>query len=535
MSGVLLSRAASALAGADLARCHGRVSNLIGLIIEATGLQAEVGEVCLVGADRNREAVPAEVVGFREGRTLLMPLGELQGIGPGTKVLPTGAPFRVPVGAHLLGRVIDGLGAPLDGLGRVTGEADAGHASEAGQEGQASQAGQEGQGRQGGHTDQIGARPGFRSTIAAPPSALDRPRIRERVALGVRALDSLVPCGRGQRLGIFAGSGVGKSSLLGMIARSTSATVNVIALVGERGREVREFVERDLGEALERSVVVVATSDEPALVRIKAAFTATTIAEHFRDHGHHVMLMMDSVTRFATAQREVGLAIGEPPATRGYTPSVFALLPRLLERAGTSPKGSITGLYTVLVDGDDMNEPIADAVRSILDGHIVLTRSLAHAGHYPAIDVLQSVSRLTNEIVAPETASAGQRLRAALAALREKEDLISIGAYHSGSDPLLDAALEHRPRIDAFLRQTVTEPSRPSDSDRTLLELADSLERSLAQRSGEILDAEEVLPGDAGGERGGQTPSADGAQAYDPADGTAPRPFEASAIPVLGL
>ncbi len=328
-----------------------------------------------MGADRHREAVPAEVVGFREGRTLLMPLGELQGIGPGTKVLPTGAPFRVPVGPHLLGRVIDGLGAPLDGLG-------------------ATWLGSTGQTR--------GA--GLRSTIAAPPSALRRPRIRERVALGVRALDSLVPCGRGQRLGIFAGSGVGKSSLLGMIARSTSATVNVIALVGERGREVREFVERDLGDALERSVVVVATSDEPALVRIKAAFTATTIAEHFRDQGHHVMLMMDSVTRFATAQREIGLAIGEPPATRGYTPSVFALLPRLLERAGTSPEGSITGLYTVLVDGDDMNEPIADAVRSILDGHVVLTRSLAHAGHYPAIDVLQSVSRLTGEIVAPEVA-----------------------------------------------------------------------------------------------------------------------------------
>jgi flagellum-specific ATP synthase len=514
MSSDLLSRAGAALAGADLARCHGRVNNLIGLIIEATGLQAEVGEVCLVGADRHREAVPAEVVGFREGRTLLMPLGELQGIGPGTKVLPTGAPFRVPVGHHLLGRVIDGLGAPLDGLGDVTGEPH------------------------GGHTDQTGARPGLRSTIAAPPPALHRPRIRERVALGVRALDSLVPCGRGQRLGIFAGSGVGKSSLLGMIARSTSATVNVIALVGERGREVREFVERDLGDALERSVVVVATSDEPALVRIKAAFTATTIAEHFRDHGHHVMLMMDSVTRFATAQREIGLAIGEPPATRGYTPSVFALLPRLLERAGTSPQGSITGLYTVLVDGDDMNEPIADAVRSILDGHIVLTRSLAHAGHYPAIDLLQSVSRLTGEIVAPEIASAGQRLRAALAALREKEDLISIGAYHSGSDPLLDTALEHRSSINAFLRQAVTEPSRPVDSDQALLELADSLERSLAQRSGEILDAEEVLPGDAdsaGGVQDERTPSSEGTRASNPDDGAAPPPFEASAIPVLGL
>ena len=497
MSSALLARAAAALAGADLARCHGRVSNLIGLIIEATGLQAEVGEVCLVGADRHREAVPAEVVGFREGRTLLMPLGELQGIGPGTKVLPTGAPFRVPVGSHLLGRVIDGLGAPLDGLGGVRPRRRWRHAASP-----------------GALSGRAGRACAPRSPL--PPPRLHRPRIRERVALGVRALDSLVPCGRGQRLGIFAGSGVGKSSLLGMIARSTSATVNVIALVGERGREVREFVERDLGAALEHSVVVVATSDQPALVRIKAAFTATTIAEHFRDHGHHVMLMMDSVTRFATAQREIGLAIGEPPATRGYTPSVFALLPRLLERAGTSPEGSITGLYTVLVDGDDMNEPIADAVRSILDGHIVLTRSLAHAGHYPAIDVLQSVSRLTGEIVAPEIATAGQRLRAALAALREKEDLISIGAYHSGSDPLLDAALEHRPRIDAFLRQAVTEPSRPSDSDRALLELADSLERSLAQRSGEILDAEEILPGGAvGGEQEEQTPGSGSAQAPD--------------------
>jgi flagellum-specific ATP synthase len=519
VTGRLLTRASAALAGADLARCHGRVSNLIGLIIEATGLQAEVGEVCLVGADRERErmvvgkpadalaAVPAEVVGFREGRTLLMPLGELHGIGPGTKVLPTGAPFRVPVGSALLGRVIDGLGVPLDGLPAAWAGSPTADGS-------------------------------LRSTIAPPPSALHRPRIRERVALGVRVLDSLVPCGRGQRLGIFAGSGVGKSSLLGMIARSTSASVNVIALVGERGREVREFVERDLGDALERSVVIVATSDQPALVRIKAAFTATTIAEHFRDRGHHVMLMMDSVTRFATAQREIGLAIGEPPATRGYTPSVFALLPRLLERAGTSPEGSITGLYTVLVDGDDMSEPIADAVRSILDGHIVLSRSLAHAGHYPAIDVLQSVSRLTGEVVPPELAAAGQRLRAALAALREKEDLISIGAYHSGSDPLLDTALEHRPRIDAFMRQAVAEPSNPFDSDRALLELADSLERSLAQRSGEILDAEEVLPGGAPvGSADADTQASDFADAADLGAGVASDSFAggASAIPVLGL
>ncbi len=539
MSSELLARAGAALAGADLARCHGRVSNLIGLIIEATGLQAEVGEVCLVGADRHREAVPAEVVGFREGRTLLMPLGELHGIGPGTKVLPTGAPFGVSVGSHLLGRVIDGLGAPLDGLDGVSDAGPAGHlprehagSAVPGANVPWAHAGKAGP---GGYTHQWGGRPGLRSTIAAPPSALHRPRIRERVALGVRALDSLVPCGRGQRLGIFAGSGVGKSSLLGMIARSTSAAVNVIALVGERGREVREFVERDLGPALEHSVVVVATSDQPALVRIKAAFTATTIAEHFRDQGHHVMLMMDSVTRFATAQREIGLAIGEPPATRGYTPSVFALLPRLLERAGASPEGSITGLYTVLVDGDDMNEPIADAVRSILDGHIVLTRSLAHAGHYPAIDVLQSVSRLTGEIVAPEVVTAGQRLRAALAALREKEDLISIGAYHSGSDPLLDATLEHRPRIDAFLRQAVTEPSSPAGSDRALLELTDSLERSLAQRSGEILDAEEVLPGGRGGKRVEHTPGSGSAGVPEPEGMTVPDSFGTSAIPAIGL
>jgi flagellum-specific ATP synthase len=465
--GSTLASAGEAILEADLARRHGFVSNLIGLIIEATGLQAEVGEVCLVGTDRSRaganEPVPSEVVGFRDGRTLLMPLGELHGIGPGTRVLATGAPFRVAVGDGLLGRVVDGLGIPEDG--------------------------------------QTVPRAIARSTIAAPPSALSRPRIRERVGLGVRALDGLVPCGRGQRLGIFAGSGVGKSSLLGMIARSTSASINVIALVGERGREVREFVERDLGDALERSVVVVATSDQPALVRIKAAFTATTIAEYFRDQGHDVMLMMDSVTRFAMAQREVGLAIGEPPATRGYTPSVFALLPRLLERAGTSTTGSITGLYTVLVDGDDMNEPIADAVRSILDGHVVLTRALAHAGHYPAIDVLQSVSRLVGEIVAPEVEQAGQQLRSALAVLHEKEDLVSIGAYQPGTDPALDTALSHRTRIERFLRQPVQEHSDPLRTDARLLELSASIARELEQAIGEIPDAEVLSSEPADGER----------------------------------
>jgi flagellum-specific ATP synthase len=452
--GAIVARAKQAIREADLARRHGFVSNLIGLIIEATGLQAEVGEVCLVGTDRNRAAVSAEVVGFRDGRTLLMPLGELHGIGPGTRVLATGAPFRIAVGDGLLGRIVDGLGTPHDELPVPVGVA--------------------------------------RSTIAAPPGALSRPRISERVGLGVRALDGLVPCGRGQRLGIFSGSGVGKSSLMGMIARSSSASINVIALVGERGREVREFIERDLGDALERSVVVVATSDQPALVRIKAAFTATTIAEYFRDEGHDVMLMMDSVTRFAMAQREVGLAIGEPPATRGYTPSVFALLPRLLERAGTSTTGSITALYTVLVDGDDMNEPIADAVRSILDGHVVLTRSLAHAGHYPAIDVLQSISRLVGEIVSAEVGDAGQRLRAALAVLREKEDLVAIGAYQPGSDPALDVALGHRSRIEGFLRQAVDERSDPLETDARLLEIAASLAGELERLSGEIPDAEEV-------------------------------------------
>jgi flagellum-specific ATP synthase len=421
------------------------VRDLIGLIIEATGLQVEMGEICLVGDDRDagptrprRKPVPTEVVGFRGGRTLLMPLGELSGIGPGTSVHPTGKPFEVAVGDGLLGRVIDGLGTPLDDIGALDG----------------------------------GSR---RPATAAPPDALARPRISERVGLGVRALDTLVPCGLGQRLGIFAGSGVGKSSLLGMIARSTTADVNVIALVGERGREVREFVERDLGDALAHSVVVVATSNQPALVRIQAAFTATAIAEHFRDQGKNVMLMMDSVTRFAMAQREVGLAIGEPPATRGYTPSVFALLPRLLERAGTAPRGSITGLYTVLVDGDDMNEPIADAVRSILDGHVVLTRSLAHAGHYPAIDVLQSVSRLVGEITEPEIRDAGTRLRSALAAYREKEDLISIGAYQPGTDPLLDAAIAMRPAMDAFLRQRIDDLTTLQDADDALLSVAAGL------------------------------------------------------------
>jgi flagellum-specific ATP synthase len=427
---------ADAVGRADLHRRRGRVCDLIGLVVEATGLEAEVGEVCEIEAGRGRErsSVPAEVVGFRAGRSLLMPLGDSHGIGPGTPVTATGRHLRVRVGDQLLGRVLDGLGNPIDG----------------------------GEG--------LGAL-AARAAEGSPPDVLGRERITERMGLGVRALDTLVPCGRGQRLGIFAGSGVGKSSLLGMIARSATCDVNVICLVGERGREVREFIERDLGDAIHRSVVVVATSDQPALVRIKAALTATTIAEHFRDKGADVMLMMDSVTRFAMAQREIGLAVGEPPATRGYTPSVFAMLPKLLERSGTSDRGSITGLYTVLVDGDDMNEPIADATRSILDGHVVLTRELAHAGHYPAIDVLQSVSRLQSEIATPEVKVASQELRRLMAAYRDKRDLIAIGAYERGSDPVTDRAIDLHDAIDGFLRQHVAEPTPADLADEQLVDL----------------------------------------------------------------
>ncbi len=436
MSSSLLQRADEALRASDLHRRHGRVCDLIGLIVEVSGLEAELGEVCHIETGRGRMPVPGEVVGFRAGRTLLMALGDPEGIGPGAPVLATGRPMHVEVSDGLLGRALDGLGRPMDGVGPLP-------------------------------------RGIPRTVAAAPPDPLQRPRIEDRVRLGVRAMDALVPCGRGQRLGIFAGSGVGKSSLLGMIARSTSAEINVICLVGERGREVREFIERDLGpEGLARSVVVCATSDQPALVRIKAALTATTIAEYFRDQGRDVVLMMDSVTRFAMAQREVGLAIGEPPATRGYTPSVFALLPKLLERSGTSPEGSITGLYTVLVDGDDMNEPIADAVRSILDGHVVLSRELAHSGHYPAIDVLASVSRLVGEIVTPRTRQDGNDVRRLMSAYREKQDLIAIGAYQHGADPLTDAAIVARPHIEGYLRQGPYELSTTEDADAGLAALA---------------------------------------------------------------
>ncbi len=403
----------------DSVRQNGRVAQVIGLVIESIGPPAMIGEVCLVKPDRNSPPLPAEVVGFRDNRVLLMPLGSMEGIKPGSEVQATRTVHQIPVGPGLLGRVLDGLGNPIDGLG----------------------------------TPPIATR---YPVNAAPPNSLGRTRITEPLSLGVRALDGILTVGKGQRLGIFAGSGVGKSTLLGMIARNTTADVNVIGLTGERGREVRDFIEESLGEeGLKRSVVVVATSDQPALVRIKSALVATTIAEYFRDQGLSVLLMMDSVTRLAMAQREVGLAIGEPPATRGYTPSVFATLPRLLERAGQGDGngGSITGLYTVLVDGDDMNEPVADAVRGILDGHVVLSRNLAHQNHFPAIDVLQSVSRVMPAVTTPEHREAAGDLRSLLAAYREAEDLINIGAYVAGSNPRIDRARNYIDRIQSFLRQ----------------------------------------------------------------------------------
>lgn len=405
----------------DPYRTNGRVSQVIGLVIESDGPEAQIGEVCEVHYSRHEAPLAAEVVGFRDGKTLLMPIGEMTGISPGSEVVATGYPLRVSVGSELLGRVVDGRGVPIDG-GTIP------------------------------ELDEV------RSLQATPPAPMDRTPIREQLELGVRAIDGMIPCGRGQRLGVFAGSGVGKSSLMGMIARNTNADVNVIALVGERGREVREFIERDLGpEGLARSVVVVAASNESAVMRMTAAFTATTIAEYFRDQGKDVLMMMDSVTRLALAQREIGLAIGEPPATRGYTPSVFAMLPKLLERAGTAKRGSITALYNVLVEGDDLNEPISDAVRGILDGHIVLSRDLAHHNHYPAIDVLGSISRLTPELLTPELIEAAGVLREVLATYRAKEDLITIGAYAVGSDPLVDYSIVKKPEIDVFLRQSMDE------------------------------------------------------------------------------
>lgn len=420
---------------AHVLRNHGRVVRLIGLVIESEGPLAAVGDLCRIESAWHDGFTLAEVVGFRDHHVLLMPLGETHGIHPGSEVTAMGTSLRVPVGDGLKGRVLDGLGHPIDDLGVLDVE-------------------------------------GAASVNMEPPNPLRRQRIEEPFQTGIKALDTFVPCGRGQRLGIFAGSGVGKSTLLGMIASQAEADVNVIALIGERGREVREFLEKDLTEEGRRkSVVVVATSNQPAIARLKGAFMAMAIAEHFRDRGQNVLLMMDSVTRFAMAQREIGLAVGEPPATRGYTPSVFSLLPRLLERAGTGERGSITGLFTVLVEADDMNDPIADAVRSILDGHIVLTRELATQNHYPAIDVLESISRLSRDLTDAGQQDLAGRARDVMATYRKNRDLINIGAYPKGSNAVIDRAMELNEPLGQFLRQPVGEGFGLEESWRSLGEV----------------------------------------------------------------
>lgn len=436
-----LSQMTDAVKAAQTIRRCGRVYQVIGLVIESVGPEVSVGDRCTIGSRRNG-GIPAEVVGFRGNRVLLMPLGEMDGVAPGSVVTASGEPYTVAVGANLLGRVLDGLGRPIDDKGP------------------------------------LGALP-RRPIVAKPPHPLSRRRIAEPLATGIRCIDALLTCGKGQRFGIFSGSGVGKSILMGMIARHTAADVNVIALIGERGREVRDFLEKDLGEeGLKRSVVIAVTSDQPALARIKGSFVATTIAEYFRDQGLDVMLMMDSVTRLAMAQREVGLAVGEPPTSRGYTPSLFAMLPRLLERAGAAEIGSITALYTVLVEGDDMNEPVADTVRSLLDGHIVLSRKLASQGQYPAIDPLNSVSRVMNDVVSREHRIAATTLKRLLAAYREAEDLINIGAYEEGSSADVDAALRLRSEIRSFLGQEIEDSDTFDGAAARLGRLAAAAETS---------------------------------------------------------
>jgi flagellum-specific ATP synthase len=395
----------------------GRVDRIVGLNVEVVGLDAAIGDGLMINRN-DGSRLSAEVVAIKDGGLVCMPYGELTGVASGASVEATGKPLGIAIGPELLGRVVDGLGNPIDNGPMFAGMNEV-------------------------------------SVDGTPPHPLFRTSVDQQLPLGVRVLDTLIPCGRGQRLGIFAGSGVGKSTLLSMIARGTEADISVIALIGERGREVREFIENDLGpEGLKRSIVIVATSDQPALVRMRAAFTATRIAEYFRDSGKDVVLMMDSLTRFAMAQREIGLSAGEPPATRGYPPSVFAMLPKLLERAGTGETGSITGLYTVLVEGDDMNEPIGDAARSILDGHIVLSRKLATAGHYPCIDVLESVSRVVGAITSPEQRACVTEFRRLMAAYREAKDLIEIGAYVHGTNPTVDRAVYLQPAFDIFLRQS---------------------------------------------------------------------------------
>lgn len=416
----------------------GLVTKIVGMSVESKGPQVRIGEVCHIYTIKGESSVFSQVIGFNDERVFLMPFGDMEGIAPGSKVYATGVTLSVNVSDLLLGRIVNGLGVPIDEKGPIPQNL-------------------------------------LYTVDHDPPNPLYRKKIREPLSMGIKAIDGLLSVGKGQRIGIFAGSGVGKSTLLGMIARNTKADVNVICLIGERGREVREFIDSDLGkEGLERSVVVVATSDRPALERVTAAQVATAIAEYFRNQGKDVMLMMDSLTRFSMAQREIGLAVGEPPVARGYTPSVYSKLPRLLERAGTSEKGTITALYTVLVDGDDMNEPISDTVRGILDGHIVLSRALANKAHYPAIDVLQSISRVMPLVTDEEQVRDAMYVKELIATYRDSEDLINIGAYAKGSNPSIDLAIEKQPHINDFLKQRVNEKTTFEDAVNLLNRLVKS-------------------------------------------------------------
>jgi len=421
----------------DTVTAEGRISQIIGLVIEASGLDGSLGELCSIRTKDNL-TIQAEIVGFKGDKVLMMPFGEIMGLSPGCPVSVSSQPMNIPVGDQLLGRILDGMGNPIDGKGPIKGST-------------------------------------YQPVYNVPPNPLDRQRINEAMPTGIRSIDGFLTLGKGQRVGIFSGSGVGKSVLLGMISRFTSAEVNVIALIGERGREVREFIERDLGpDGLKRSVVVVATSDQSAMVRIKGSLIATAIAEYFRDRGKDVMFMMDSLTRVAMAQREIGLAVGEPPTTKGYTPSVFSFLPRLLERTGAGKKGSITGLYSILVEGDDLDDPISDTARSILDGHVVLSRKLSTKGHYPAVDVLDSVSRLFQDIAEETHISKSRELLELLSEFRDAEDMISIGAYAKGSNSKVDRALKYKSKIDDYLRQEINEPSQFPESIMTLSNILES-------------------------------------------------------------
>jgi flagellum-specific ATP synthase len=416
MISIDLNKYSQHLHSKDYIEYLGKVSKVVGLTIESEGPQVNIGDLCNIRISKGG-ILKAEVVGFKDEKVLLMPLGEMTGIGPGSIVSANGETLKVAVGPELIGRVLDGLGNPMDGKGSTDVKQ-------------------------------------YYPCMKAPPNPMERKRITDPLPLGVNAIDGLLTIGKGQRVGIFAGSGVGKSTLMGMIARNTKADINVIALIGERGREVKEFIERDLTEeGLARSVVIVATSDQPALVRLKGAMVATAVAEYFRDTGKDVLLLMDSLTRYAMAQREVGLSIGEPPVSRGYTPSVFTVFPKLLERAGTNDKGSITGLYTVLVDGDDLTEPVTDTARGILDGHIVLSRELANKNHYPAIDVLASVSRVMSDIVEKEHKTQAAEIKKVMAVYKDAEDLINIGAYVKGSNDKIDYAIDCIDNITAFLQQ----------------------------------------------------------------------------------